>query len=89
MHAINLQSAKVLVRTKQAKSTKGKYVIIGKERSKSMDYKIWSREVMLKKADDYKLMLKITMKASRLWGINQQLEARSGLCSAEDTMQIN
>jgi hypothetical protein len=41
INAIDLQGAKMMVRPKQAKSTKGKNVIIGKERPKSSEDKIW------------------------------------------------
>jgi hypothetical protein len=44
--AIDLQDAKVLVQPEQAKSTKGKNVIIGEERPKSYEDKIWSRKVV-------------------------------------------
>jgi hypothetical protein len=66
--AIDLQGAKVLVRLEQAESTKGKNVIIDKERHKSYEDKIWSREVVLEKDADGKDVLKITLKASRLKG---------------------
>jgi hypothetical protein len=66
--AIDLQGAKVLVRLEQAESTKGKNVIIDKERPKSYEDKIWSREVVLEKDADGKDVLKITVKASRLEG---------------------
>jgi hypothetical protein len=59
---------KVLVRLEQAESTKGKNVIIDKERHKSYEDKIWSREVVLEKDADGKDVLKITVKASRLEG---------------------
>jgi hypothetical protein len=79
--AIDLQGAKVLVRPEQAESTKVKNVIIGEERPKSSEDKIWSREVVLEKDADGKDVLKI------LWtrGASQQLEARLELYSAEHT----
>jgi hypothetical protein len=68
INAIDLHSAKVLVQPKQAESTKGKNVIIGEERPKSCEDKIWSREVVLEKVVDGKNVLKITVKASGLGG---------------------
>jgi hypothetical protein len=65
---IDLQSAKVLVQPEQVESTKGQNVIIGEERPKSYEDKIWSREVVLEKDADGKDVLKITIKASRLRG---------------------
>jgi hypothetical protein len=85
VNAIDLQGAKVLVQPEQAESTKDKNVIIGEERPKSCEDKIWSREVVLEKDADGKDVLKITVKASRLRGANRQLEARSELCSTEHT----
>jgi hypothetical protein len=55
---IDLQGAKVLVRPEQAESTKGKNVIIGEERPKSCEDKIWSREVVLEKDADGKDVLR-------------------------------
>jgi hypothetical protein len=43
-------------------------VIIGKERLKSLDDKIWPRDVALEKVVDGKETLKITMKVSGLGG---------------------
>jgi hypothetical protein len=79
---IDLQGAKVLVRPEQAESTRGKNVIIGEERHKGLDNKIWSRKVTLTKAADEKETLKITLKASELGGGggSQQLEVRSKAC---------
>jgi hypothetical protein len=68
VNAIDLQGAKLLVRPEQAESTKGKNVIIGEERHKGLDDKIWSRKVVLMKATDGKETLKITLKASKLGG---------------------
>jgi hypothetical protein len=68
INAIDLQGAKVLLRPEQAETTKGKKVIIGEERPKSCEDKIWSREVMLEKDADGKDVLKITIKASGLAG---------------------
>jgi hypothetical protein len=47
-------------------STKDKNVVIGEERHKRLDNKIWSRKVVLEKAADGKETLKITSKASKL-----------------------
>jgi hypothetical protein len=55
---IDLQGAKVLVQPEQAESTKGKNVIIGEERPKSCEDKIWSREVVLEKDADDKDVLR-------------------------------
>jgi hypothetical protein len=66
VNAFDLQGVKVLVRLEQAESTKGKNVISGKERPKSCEDKIWSREVVLEKDADGKDVLKITAKASGL-----------------------
>jgi hypothetical protein len=58
-------------------------VIIGEERAKSLDDKIWLREVVLEKAADGKETLTTTVKVSVLWGCRegggqagQQLEAK-------------
>jgi hypothetical protein len=45
---------KVLVWLDQAESTKGKNLIIGEERPKSYEDKIWSRKVVLEKVADGK-----------------------------------
>jgi hypothetical protein len=66
--AIDLQGAKVLVRSEQAESTKGKNVIIDEEGPKSCKDKIWSREVVLEKDADGNDVLKMTVKASGLGG---------------------
>jgi hypothetical protein len=68
INTIDLQGAKVLVRLERAKLTKGKNVIISKERSKSCEDKIWSMEVVQEKDADDKDVLKITVKASGLGG---------------------
>jgi hypothetical protein len=68
VNAIDLQGSKVLVQLEQAESTKGKNVIIGEERPRSCEDRIWSREVVLEKAADGKDVLKITVKASALGG---------------------
>jgi hypothetical protein len=68
VNAIDLQGAKVLLRSEQAESTKGKNVIIDEERPKSWEDKIWSREMVLEKAADGKDILKIIVKASGLEG---------------------
>jgi hypothetical protein len=68
VNAIDLQGVKVLVRPEQAESTKGKNVIIGEERPKNCEDKIWSREVVLEKDVNGEDVLKITVKASRLKG---------------------
>jgi hypothetical protein len=65
---IDLHGAKVPVQPEQAESTKGKNMIIGKERPKSWEDNIWSREVVLEKVADGKNVLKITVKASGLGG---------------------
>jgi hypothetical protein len=65
---IDLQGAKVLVRPEQAESTKGKNVIIGEERPKSYEDKIWLRKVVLEKDADGTDVLKITVNTSRLRG---------------------
>jgi hypothetical protein len=62
VNTIDLQGAKVLVRPEQAKSTKGKNVIIGEESPKSCEDKILSREVVLEKDDGGKNVLKIIAK---------------------------
>jgi hypothetical protein len=43
-------------------------VVIGEERHKGLDDKIWSRKVVLTKATNGKETLKITLKASDLGG---------------------
>jgi hypothetical protein len=68
VNIIDLQGAKVMVRPEQAKSTKGKNVIISEERPNSYDDKIWSSEVVLEKDADGKDIFKITVKASKLKG---------------------
>jgi hypothetical protein len=77
VNAIDLQGAKVLVRSEQAKSTKGKNMIIGEERPKSYEDKIWSREMVLEKDADGKNVLRITVKASGLPGGGGDLATRS------------
>jgi hypothetical protein len=42
--------------------------MIGEERHKSLDDKIWSRKVVLKKAADGKETLKVTLKGFELGG---------------------
>jgi hypothetical protein len=78
VNAIDLQGAKLLVRPEQAESTKGKNVIIGEERHKGLDDKIWSRKVVLMKATDGKETLKITLKASKLGGQANSLKRDRG-----------
>jgi hypothetical protein len=68
VNAIDLQGTKVLVQPEQGESTKGKNVIISKERHKSLDDKIWSRKVTLEKANDGKETLKIALMAFELGG---------------------
>jgi hypothetical protein len=46
-------------------------VIIGEERAKSLDDKIWLREVVLEKAADGKETLTTTVKVSVLWGCRE------------------
>jgi hypothetical protein len=64
--AIDLQGAKVLVWPEQAELTTCKNVIIGEERPKSYEDKIWSWEVVLEKNANGKDVFKITIKASGL-----------------------
>jgi hypothetical protein len=68
VNGIDLQGVKVLVRPNQVELTKGKNVIIGEERSKSYEDKIWSRKVVLEKDANGKNVLKITVKTSGLGG---------------------
>jgi hypothetical protein len=68
VNAIDLQGAQILVRPEHAELTKGKNVMIGEERHKSLDDKIWSRKVVLKKAADGKETLKVTLKGFELEG---------------------
>ena len=46
-HTIDLNNAKVLLRPEQAEGAKGKNVVIGETRPKSVDDKILAREVVL------------------------------------------
>ena len=80
VNTIDLHNTKVLVRPEQADSTKGKKVIISEERPKSLDDKIWSREVVLEKVLDGNETLKITVKAYGLGGksaIRSKIRAQS------------
>ena len=53
-HTIDMNNAKVLLRPKQAEGAKGKNVVIGEKRSKSVDDKILAREVVIEKTHDGK-----------------------------------
>ena len=54
VHTIDLNNAKVLIRPDQAKGAKGKNVIIGDDRSLTVDNKILAREVIQEKTPDGK-----------------------------------
>ena len=70
VHTIDLNNAKVLLRTEQAEGAEGKNVVIGETRPKNVNDKILAREVVLEKTPDGKESLKITLKASRPGGTN-------------------
>ena len=67
-HTIDLNNAKVLLRPEQAEGAKGKNVVIGETRPKSVDDKILAREVVLENAPNGKELIKITVKAHVLGG---------------------
>jgi hypothetical protein len=69
VHTIDLKNAKVLIRPEQAEGAKGKNVVIGKERLKTSEEKILTKEVMLEKTPHEKESLKITVKA---FGLGEQ-----------------
>ena len=54
VHTIDLNNSNVLIRLDQAEGAKGKNVIIGDERSLTVDNKILAREVVQEKALDGK-----------------------------------
>jgi hypothetical protein len=87
VNAIDLQGAKVLVRSEQAKSTKGKNMIIGEERPKSYEDKIWSREMVLEKDADGKDVLRITVKASGLPGGGGSCNSKQDQSSVQQNTQ--
>jgi hypothetical protein len=68
INTIDLQNSKVLIWSEQAKTTKGKNVVIGEKRTITADEKILSREVAVNKTAKGKESLKITIKAPTLGG---------------------
>jgi hypothetical protein len=68
INTIDLQNSNLLIRPEQAEVTKGKNVVIGKNRTITADEKILSREVVVEKTADGKESLKITIKAPTLGG---------------------
>ena len=68
VHTINLNNAKVLIRPDQAEGAKDKNVIIGDDRSLTVDNKILAREVIQEKTPDGKKNLKIIFKPRTLGG---------------------
>ena len=68
VHTINLNNAKVLIRPDQAEGAKDKNVIIGDDRSLTVDNKILAREVIQEKTPDGKKNLRIILKPHTLGG---------------------
>ena len=68
VHMIDLDNVKVLIRPEQAEGAKGKNIIIGEPRPKTINDKIQARKVTMEKTPDEKESLKITVKASRPGG---------------------
>ena len=68
VHTIDLSNAKVLIRPDQAEGAKGKNVIIGDDRSLTVDKKILAREVIQEKTPDGKKNLRIILKPRTLGG---------------------
>jgi hypothetical protein len=66
VHTIDLNNAKLLIRPEQTEGAKGKNVIIGEERPKTLEENILAREVVLEKTPDGNESLKITVRASGL-----------------------
>ena len=72
VHAIELQSPKILIWPSQAKSTKRKNIIIGEERSEPLKQ---SKKIPLKKSP------KVSLKNSTLAGQEQEKSTRSAKIS--------
>ena len=68
IHTIDLNNAKVLIRSDQAEGSKGKNVIIGDDRQLTVDNKILAREVIQEKTLDEKKNLRIILKPRTLGG---------------------
>ena len=83
VHTIDLTNAKVLIRLDQAEGAKGKNVIIGDERSLTIENKILAREVIQEKAPDGKKNLRIILKPRTLGGQEDSSSGRPICCSAE------
>ena len=83
VHTINLNNAKVLIRPDQAEGAKDKNVIIGDDRSLTVDNKILAREVIQEKTPDGKKNLRIILKPRTLGGKRILLQA-TGLLFSRD-----
>ena len=68
VHTIDLNNAKVLIRPDQAEGAKGKNIIIGDDRSLTVDNKILAREVIQENTPDGKKNLRIILKPRMLRG---------------------
>ena len=68
VHTIDMNNSKVLIRPEQAEGAKGKNVIIGDERSLTVDNKILAREVVQEKALDGKKNQRIILRPRTLGG---------------------
>ena len=68
VHTIDLNNAKVLIRSDQAEGAKGKNVIIGDDRPLTVDNKILAREVIQEKTPDGKKNPRIILKPRTLGG---------------------
>ena len=68
VHTIDLNNAKVLIQPDQAEGAKDKNVIIGDDRSLTVDNKILAREVIQEKTPDGKKNLRIILKPRTLGG---------------------
>ena len=86
VHTIDLNNAKVLIRPDQAEGAKGKNVIIGDERSLTIENKILAREVIQEKTSDGKKNLRIILKPRTLGG---QKDSSSGYKSAAQPRPVS
>ena len=83
IHTIDLNNAKVLIRPDQAQGAKGKNVIIGDDRSLTVENKILAWEVIQEKVPDGKKNLRIILKPRTLGGKRVLLQATDLLLSRD------
>jgi hypothetical protein len=94
VNTIDLQNSKVLVRPKQAEATQGKNVIISEKRTITADEKVLSCEVVVEKATNSKVSLKITIKAPALRGmpeprLQRRRQGNPKLCNRSDRFTLS